>query len=81
MEPDLAGEFGVLPDIAAIKQHTARCRLQKTVHMLYQRGFSGAGMADQANKFAPADRKIDVSERRMFKRRIRTIDVGKLLYL
>ena len=49
--------------------------------MLYQRGFSGAGMADQANKFTPADRKIDVSERRMFKRRIRTIDVGKLLYL
>ena len=38
-------------------------------------------MADQANKFTPADRKIDVSERRMFKRRIRTIDVGKLLYL
>ena len=81
MEADLAGELHVLPDIAAFKQHAAGRRLQKAVHMLHQRGFAGAGMADEADELAPADRQIDVRKRRVFKRRIRAVDMGKLLYL
>ena len=80
-EADLAGELGVLPDVAAVKQHMAGRRLQKAVHMLHQRGFAGAGMADEADELTPADRQIDVRKRRVFKRRIRAVDMGKLLYL
>ena len=38
-------------------------------------------MADEADELAPADRQIDVRKRRVFKRRIRAVDMGKLLYL
>ena len=81
VEADLAGEFRILPDIASVKEHTAGRRLQKPVHMLHERGFAGAGMADQADKFPAADRQIDVCERGMLERRVRAVDMGKVLYL
>ena len=38
-------------------------------------------MADQADKFPAADRQIDVCERGMLERRVRAVDMGKVLYL
>lgn len=77
----LAREFDILPDVLTLKQHLAGGRLQQAVEMLDERGFTGAGVADQADELTALNAEGDIMERCMLKWCPGTVDMGQILYL
>ena len=71
----LTGQFLIRPDILTIQQHSARGRLQQTVHLLHQSGLTGAGMSDDADKLSPVHGKRHIVQRLMFKGRSDAVNI------
>ena len=74
-EPGLPGQLFVRPDVLPVQNHAAGGGLQKTVELLHQGGFSGAGVADDADKFPPMDAEGHVLQSLVLKGRANAVDI------